>query len=345
MPGAVVHHRRRSPAPTQLIAGVADAGHRRAAGAAGRGRRRLARRRRRRGDRPRLHARHRRRAPRPHGHDHQRRRRPTFADCPASLGAVLRRVLVSLVGALLLAGCRVDVTVDLVDRRATARAISPSPRRRTPRSSSRRRDWPRTCASTTPIAAGWTVEGPTPTDDGGLTVTLGHPVTSAAEATNLLASLGPAVHRCPRRAHDRRRRDHGDACRVGSTWASGFDAFANSELLASAGGAPFADELDGLTPAETMSVVLRADLPGEVVETTGERRDGALEVGGAARRLVRQICAAATTVQRTRAAEGPWARPLSVLALVLLLGWLVAAGAFMLSVARVRRRRGARRAV
>jgi hypothetical protein len=34
-----------------------------------------------------------------------------------------------------------------------------------------------------------------------------------------------------------------------------------------------------------------------------------------------------------------------VLALVLLLGWLVAAGAFMLSVARVRRRRGARRAV
>ncbi len=41
------------------------------------------------------------------------------------------------------------------------------------------------------VAAGWTVEGPTATADGGLGVVLAHPVTSAAEATNLLASLGP----------------------------------------------------------------------------------------------------------------------------------------------------------
>ena len=41
------------------------------------------------------------------------------------------------------------------------------------------------------VAAGWVVEGPTATEDGGLTVTLRHPVTSAEEATNLLASLGP----------------------------------------------------------------------------------------------------------------------------------------------------------
>ena len=40
-------------------------------------------------------------------------------------------------------------------------------------------------------AAGWTVEGPTATPDGGLRVVLTHPVTSAADATNVLNSLGP----------------------------------------------------------------------------------------------------------------------------------------------------------
>ncbi len=253
---------------------------------------------------------------------------------------MLRRLLVSLVGALLLAGCRVDVTVDLIigadgtgDLTVTATADAEVVEQAAGLAEDLRLD--------DAIAAGWTVEGPTPTDDGGLTVTLGHPVTSAAEATNLLASLGPPftdVH-VERTTVD----DETTVTLSGRlNLASGFESFADSELLASAGGAPFADELDGLTPAETMSVVLRADLPGEVVETTGERRDGALEweapLDGSS------VDLATTTVQRP-ARGGSWARPLSVLALVLLLGWLVAAGAFMLSVARVRRRRGARRAV
>ena len=136
----------------------ADAGHRRAAGAARRGRRRLARRRRRRGDRPRLHARYRRRAPRPHGRDHQRRRgrlsliaRHPWAPCSAA-------VLVSLVGALLLAGCRVDVTVDLVigadgtgDLTVTATADAEVVEQAAGLAEDLRLD--------DAIAAGWTVEG------------------------------------------------------------------------------------------------------------------------------------------------------------------------------------------
>ena len=54
------------------------------------------------------------------------------------------------------------------------------------------------------VAAGWVVEGPTATEDGGLTVTLRHPVTSAEEATNLLASLGPPFTGMTPPAHGRR---------------------------------------------------------------------------------------------------------------------------------------------
>jgi hypothetical protein len=254
------------------------------------------------------------------------------------LGAVLRRLLTLFACALALVGCRVDVAVDLVigadgtgEVVVTATADADVVERAPGLAKDLRLD--------DATAAGWTVEGPTATDDGGLSITLRHPVTSAAEATNLLASLGPPFT-------DARveRTTVGDDTTVTLSGqlslANGFASFADSELLAAAGGQPYADELDGITPAESMSIVLRADLPGEVNETTGERRDGALEwdapLDGSAVDLT------TTTVQR-RASGGSWARPLSVLALVLLLGWLVAVGVIMVSVARVRRRRRARR--
>ena len=70
------------------------------------------------------------------------------------------------------------------------------------------------------------------------------------------------------------------------TLPAGFDSFADADLLAAVGGTPFADELaaSGATPAESMAVTLRADLPGEVEETTGQDADGVLDVGRPARR-------------------------------------------------------------
>jgi hypothetical protein len=53
---------------------------------------------------------------------------------------------------------------------------------------------------------------------------------------------------------------------------------------------------------------------------------------------------ATRTVQRP-ASGGAWAGPLSVLALVLLIGWLIAAGLFIAFVVRARRRRGVHRAL
>ena len=186
------------------------------------------------------------------------------------------------------------------------------------------------------VAAGWTVEGPTATETGGLTVTLRHPVTSAAEATNLLASLGPPFTdmRLERTA------DGDDTTVVLSgqlTLPAGFDSFADSDLLAAVGGSPYADDLTaaGATPAESMSVALRADLPGEVEETTGREEDDALAwdapLDGTATAVT------ARTVQRPGGGGG-WT-VLSTIALVLLVLWVAAAAAFIVSVARARSRR------
>jgi hypothetical protein len=185
-------------------------------------------------------------------------------------------------------------------------------------------------------AAGWVVEGPAPTDDGGLTVTLRHPVTSAAEATNLLASLGPPFSG----VRFERSTVEDTATNVLSgqlTLPAGFESFVDADLLAAVGGSPYADELAaaGATPAESMSVALRAALPGEVEETTGTA-DGD--------RLVWEAPLDGTTADvlaRTvqGADSGGWATALSVGALLLLVFWALAAGAFIVAVARARRRR------
>ena len=57
-------------------------------------------------------------------------------------------------------------------------------------------------------AAGWVVEGPAATEDGGLTVTLRHPFTTVQEAANLLNSLGPPFGNVVVR--DARHRGRGD---------------------------------------------------------------------------------------------------------------------------------------
>jgi hypothetical protein len=84
-----------------------------------------------------------------------------------------------------------------------------------------------------------------------------------------------------------------------------------------------------------MSVVFRAHVPGEVEETTGREDDAALEwdapLDGSATTV------AARTVQRP--SSRGWAGAVSTIALVLLVLWIVASAAFIVSVARARSRR------
>ena len=80
-------------------------------------------------------------------------------------------------------------------------------------------------------AAGWTVDGPTATPDGGLRVVLTHPVTSAADATNVLNSLGPPFVGMKL---DRVVTDGGDGATTTLSGqlalTGGFDAFADADL-------------------------------------------------------------------------------------------------------------------
>lgn len=193
-------------------------------------------------------------------------------------------------------------------------------------------------------AAGWTVEGPTETEKGGLTVTLRHPAASAEEATNLLASLGPPF------VGVTLARTVGVEDEVTVTLngrlelTGGFESFADADLVGAAGGVPFADELQasGATPATSMSVVLRAELPGDIRSTTGREEAGGLmwdaPLDGSS------VDVATTTIQR--ADEGAsWAGPLSWLALALLVTWLALVVVVVLATVRARRRRRQRHPV
>lgn len=174
------------------------------------------------------------------------------------------------------------------------------------------------------IAAGWEVDGPTATDDGGLRLVLTHTFESDREATNLLRSLGG-----PFKDMEMQRTTNGDEVttqvggRIGLT--EGFATFADDELIEVVGGFPFADEIaeSGATPSESIAVVVRADLPGEVIDeatNADDRDDGVLVWNVPTDGSVLQWLGAA----RQAPEEGaPWARPVAIAALVALIAWLV----------------------
>ena len=100
----------------------------------------------------------------------------------------MRRVLVFLLAALVLSACRIDSTVTLKVQPdgsgvitlavvADAAVVKAAPGL----AADLRLD--------DAAAAGWTVDGPKPTDGGGLQVTLTHPFTTVQEATALLQSI------------------------------------------------------------------------------------------------------------------------------------------------------------
>jgi hypothetical protein len=187
-------------------------------------------------------------------------------------------------------------------------------------------------------AAGWVVEGPVATEEGGLSVTLRHPFAAVQEAANLLNSLGPPFGTV---VFERTATEaevgvtmSGTLSLPGGTW----DAFGDQALLTSTGGTPFGAQLteSGANPAESMSVELSVRLPGEIEETTGERSDGAVRwsapLDGSAQDL------ATRSVLREGGGSG-WAGPLGTAALVLLVVWLVGGIALAVMVLRARSRR------
>jgi hypothetical protein len=197
------------------------------------------------------------------------------------------------------------------------------------------------------ITNGWEIDGPTPTDAGGLAMTLTHPFTSAADLANVLNSIGPPLSQM---AAARTKVDDqtSNAINGDLVLPNGFESFADADLIAAANGLPFADKfaLRGQQPAESMSFVFRVSLPGELVSSTGtEVSDGSIEwtapLDGTSVNLLTQ------TVQRPAGSGGAWAAPLSTVSLIALIVWLVVAAAFIgfVVVARGAKRRRRERAL
>lgn len=196
------------------------------------------------------------------------------------------------------------------------------------------------------IAAGWLVEGPTDTADGGLQVVLTHDFVSAEEATALLRSLngtGGPLHdvAITRTVTDKEiTTAFTGALRVDG----GVDAFADPAVLAAIGGTPYADNIaaTGLAPNDVITFTITADLPGNAT-TPGV---GTEANGGGLRFSVPMdgttVDLGSVFVQQQGRPSSGWGL-IAKVAFGLLVVWLVLAAGFILFVANARRQRAMRR--
>jgi hypothetical protein len=254
-------------------------------------------------------------------------------------------IVLAVLGAVVLSGCRLDFTVDVamqpdgtgtvtVDAVADAELVGQVP------------DLVDDLRLDDAIANGWVVEGPTPTAQGGVSIRLAHPFSSPEELASVLNSIGPPLidMKAARTPGADDEADTTNAIDGQLQLPNGFQSFADAELIEAVGGQPFGDELaaSGLTPEQTMSFTFRVKLPGELVSSTGtEADDGAIEwtakLDGSARSLLTQ------TVQTPPGSGNDWARPLATGALIALIAWVAASIALIVFVAFARRSKRRRR--
>jgi len=188
-------------------------------------------------------------------------------------------------------------------------------------------------------AAGWTVDGPTESDDGGATIVLSHTFSGADDATALLNSLGgPFGDVSITRVVEGEDADAAATNTLAGTavLANGFRGFADQALVDAVGGTPFADDLEGRTPADTMTIELELLLPGDVDDTNGERDGRAatwqLPLDGTDQALE-------LTTRQEPDAVGGWAGPVATAALLALLAWLAVCVGFIVYFVTTRSRR------
>ena len=183
-------------------------------------------------------------------------------------------------------------------------------------------------------AAGWTVEGPTTTDDGGLKVVLTHTFATVAEATALLQSINGSSGPLQGITIARTATDSQITTFLnGSLRVDGqLQAFADADILTAIGGSPYAQSMldAGVTPSEAVAFTLSAELPGAPVHS------------GSPTEWLSPIDGTTLDVTATNAIAqgdtGIWGT-VSTIALAALVGWSLIAISFITFVAKARRRR------
>jgi hypothetical protein len=265
--------------------------------------------------------------------------------------ALVRRVLVLVLAALALGACKVDTRVDVAVRpdgtgsiTLTAVADADLVKKAPGLAEDLRFDDVK--------KAGWTVDGPTTTADGGLQVVVSHAFATVEEGTALLASLnGPDG---PLHGVALARTVTADAITTtlkGTVGVSnGLDAFADPDVLAAIGGSPYAKDLaaSGQRPADVVTFTFTADLPGAASNSTAAPATAA--AAGAPMRWSVPLDGTSTDLSTTAVlAQGgrgssTWSTVATV-SLIALVAWLVVAVVFIAFVAKARRDRALRRLV
>lgn len=189
-------------------------------------------------------------------------------------------------------------------------------------------------------AAGWTVEEPTPTDEGGLRMRISRRVETVEDLVATLDDLSAEFGPLKDVTLDREGKVDD------STWTlrgrlevnGGLSAFADAGLLSVIGLPPFSDAVaeSGLELGQAVGLTLRVRLPGELVSTTGVTEGDVAQwtatFDGGTQEIVAvsQNTAVAATVGRVVAPVLGW----------LLIVWLVVMAALSAAVVVARRRRG-----
>jgi hypothetical protein len=202
-------------------------------------------------------------------------------------------------------------------------------------------------------AAGWTVIGPDPSDDGGLSLSLKHPFTSPDEATALLATLsGPNG---PFHGLTLTREVDGSkvTSQVSGTMqlVGGIDALSDETIAAYGLGTPFASAVtgpEGSTLADHLAIDLTVGMPGGIdAATTNATRSGAMGIISvfgpitdsqdyAAWEVPLDGTAAAVTGTWVVDPSRPGMRVLAGVLLIVLAAWIVLAAGYLIRRARRR---------
>jgi hypothetical protein len=183
---------------------------------------------------------------------------------------------------------------------------------------------------------GWDVTGPEPTDDGGLVVRLTRSFADDDELERILGEFGGPFH-------DIEVSSFSEFART--TWSldgvlrldGGIEGFADAELVAAANAVPYADDLaaDAVEVSDVVGITLRLTVPGSVVDTTALDEQGVLvwrvPLDGTSQTL--------GTLVEQRDTNAERARTIASVAQFVLVVWIVTAVAFIGWVALARRRR------
>jgi hypothetical protein len=254
----------------------------------------------------------------------------------------MRRALI-VIAVLALSACRVDATIDVtVSQQGAGRIVVTATAdadivKQAPRLAEDLR-------FADAVAAGWTVPKPASTADGGLKIELTHSFATPEEATALLQSINGAGG--PLRGVTLSRTVSQSGTRIalaGAARIDGLAAFTDPDMLTALKGAatPYADQIAAanLSPTQAVGVTLRATLPGKLSTASGTVKDGVVSwsvpLDGS------QLDLATTAVDDHSAAK-VWGAAANV-ALAALVVWCAVAVAFIVWVARKRKRRAQHR--